>query len=255
MLSRRIIACLDVRDGVVVKGVKFRNHRIVGEIEELALRYSAEGADELVFYDISASPDSRVVDRNWVKRVARLINIPFCVAGGIKSLADAEAILECGADKVSINSMALNNPALIDELAVKLGSQCVVVGIDSRLVHNEFRPHQFTGSVKKSLATTRETSEWVREVQSRGAGEVVLNAMSNDGVGLGFDLAQTRMIRTICKVPLIASGGAGRAQDFFDVFDRCDVDGALAAGVFHSGEIQIQELKTNLKIQGLEIRL
>ncbi len=213
---------------------------------ELASRYSGEGADELVFYDITASPDRRSVDRSWVSNVASVIDIPFCVAGGIRTLADAEEVLNKGADKISINTPALENPDLITELARRFGSQCVVLGVDSREQDGEYRVYQYTGDPDKTQAADRLTVDWVREAQERGAGEVVLNCMNQDGVRKGYDVAQLALLRTNASVPLIASGGAGAMSHFRDVFDIADVDGALAASVFHSAEINIGALKRYL---------
>src|SRR6187402_3366878 len=204
ILARRLIPCLDVRDGQVVKGVQFRDHRVVGEILELAQRYRDEGADELVFYDITASPEGRSVDRSWIGRVAAVLDIPFCVAGGIRSVADAEAILNAGAEKISVNSPALADPELIDRLAARFGSQCVVVGIDSQTVPDGFRVYQFTGDPDRSRDSGRDTLQWAREVQDRGAGEIVLNCMASDGVRRGYDIAQLKAVRDICHVPLVA---------------------------------------------------
>ena len=255
MLSRRIIPCLDVREGRVVKGVKFRDHIDMGDITELALRYRDQGADELVFYDISASPEGRSVDRAWIERVARLIDIPFCVAGGIRDVETARDILNAGADKISINTPALERPQLIEELADAFGQQCVVVGIDSiREADGQWRVRSYTGDPAKTRAEARLTLDWVREVQQRGAGEIVLNCMDSDGVRKGYDIAQLRQARALCTVPLIASGGAGTPQHFADVFEQADVDGALAASVFHSGAIAIPELKQFLREQQIEVR-
>ena len=184
----------------MVKGVQFRNHRVVGDILELAARYREEGADELVFYDITASPDERTVDRSWVSGVARVIDIPFCVAGGIKTLADAEDVLNKGADKISINSPALANPDLITELATRFGSQCVVIGIDSREEDGDWFVYQYTGDPDKTTAAQRRTLDWVREVQDRGAGEIVLNCINQDGVRQGYDLVQLAAVRSIRKL-------------------------------------------------------
>ncbi|MDV5170597.1 imidazole glycerol phosphate synthase subunit HisF [Photobacterium rosenbergii] len=257
MLARRIIPCLDVRDGQVVKGVQFRNHEIIGDIVPLAKRYAEEGADELVFYDITASSDGRVVDKSWVARVAEVIDIPFCVAGGIKSAEDASRILQFGADKVSINSPALADPNLITELADKFGVQCIVVGIDSYFDADtgKYQVYQFTGDESRTKATRWETRDWVQEVQRRGAGEIVLNMMNQDGVRNGYDLTQLNMVREVCHVPLIASGGAGEMVHFADAFNKANVDGALAASVFHKQIINIGELKQYLKQQDVEIRL
>ena len=256
MLSGRIIPCLDVRDGKVVKGVRFRDHVVMGEIVELALRYRDEGADELVFYDITASPEGRSVDRGWVERVARVIDIPFCVAGGIRSVDEARAVLYAGADKISVNSPALERPALIDELAGAFGVQCVVVGIDSlRDADGEWRVRQYTGDPGKTQALARRTLDWMVEAQQRGAGEIVLNCMGSDGVRRGYDLEQLSAARALCRVPLIASGGAGAPEHFRDAFIEADVDGALAASVFHSGAISIPDLKHYLRGQDIAIRL
>lgn len=254
MLARRIIPCLDVRDGQVVKGVRFRDHVVMGSILELALRYRDAGADELVFYDITASPEGRSVERAWVERVARAIDIPFCVAGGIRSVEDARQVLYAGADKISINSPALENPDLIDALSAEFGQQCIVVGIDSREVDGEYRVNQYTGDPSKSRELARRTFDWVREVSARGAGEIVLNCMNVDGVRQGYDIAQLRAVRALTDLPLIASGGAGTPEHFAAVMREADVDGALAASVFHSGAIAIPDLKRYLLQQGLVVR-
>ncbi|MCK6371147.1 MAG: imidazole glycerol phosphate synthase subunit HisF [Gammaproteobacteria bacterium] len=254
MLARRIIPCLDVRDGQVVKGVQFRNHRVMGEILELARRYRDEGADELVFYDITASPQGRSVDRTWINRVAAVLDIPFCVAGGIRSVRDAEEVLNFGADKISINSPALANPSLISELARRFGSQCVVVGIDSREEDGAYRVYQNTGDPEKTSLARRDTLRWVGEVQDRGAGEIVLNCMNQDGVRQGYDIRQLQLMRSKCAVPLIASGGAGEMAHFREVFRQARVDGALAASVFHSAAINITTLKEYLRSEGIEVR-
>ncbi|MBN8736715.1 MAG: imidazole glycerol phosphate synthase subunit HisF [Xanthomonadales bacterium] len=255
MLSRRIIPCLDVREGRVVKGVRFRDHVVVGDIVELALRYRDEGADELVFYDITASPQGRSVDRAWVERVARGIDIPFCVAGGIRGGQDARAVLHAGADKISINSPALERPALIDELAAAFGVQCVVVGIDSsRDEDGEWRVRQYSGDPSRMRDAARRTLDWIGEAQRRGAGEIVLNCMDSDGVRRGYDIEQLHAARAICRVPLVASGGAGAREHFREAFVAADVDGALAASVFHSGHIAIPALKAWLQEQGVTVR-
>jgi len=228
---------------------------VVGDIVDLAQKYCEDGADELVFYDITASPDGRTVDRSWVDRVAAVINIPFCVAGGIRSVADAELVLNKGADKISVNSPALENPALITELAVRFGSQCVVLGVDSRESDGQYSVHQYTGDPDKTVAAERDTLAWIHEGQERGIGEVVLNCMNQDGVRCGYDNVQLRMVRDQCRVPLIASGGAGNMQHFADTFELANVDGALAASVFHSGEIRIPDLKEFLSNNALDIRI
>jgi cyclase len=256
MLSRRIIPCLDVREGRVVKGVQFRDHVDMGDIVELATRYRDQGADELVFYDITASPQGRSVDHGWVERVARVIDIPFCVAGGIRSVDDARAVLLAGADKISINTPALERPALIGELAEAFGVQCVVVGIDSvRDADGEWRVRSHTGDPDAMRAPGKRTLDWVVEAQALGAGEIVLNCMGSDGVRGGYDIEQLQAVRAICGVPLVASGGAGEAAHFADVFHEADVDAALAASVFHSGAVPIPALKQALRAQGIEVRL
>ena len=255
MLAKRIIPCLDVRDGQVVKGVRFRDHRVVGDIIELAIRYRDEGDDELVFYDITASPEGRGVDVRWIERCATVLDIPFCVAGGIRSVAAAEQILAAGAEKISVNSPALENPALIGELARRFGSQCVVIGIDSETIGDEFRVYRYTGDPDRAGDSGRATLDWVREVQDRGAGEIVLNCMASDGVRRGYDLKQLREVRARCHVPLVASGGAGCAEHFVSVFNDAAVDAALAASIFHSGTLAIPDLKRELATQGIEVRL
>ncbi len=243
-----------MRDGQVVKGVQFRNHRVMGEILDLARRYRDEGADELVFYDITASPEERSVDRGWINRVAAVLDIPFCVAGGIRSVRDAEEVLNFGADKISVNTPALANPGLITDLARRFGSQCVVVGIDSREEDGIYRVYQNTGDPRKTRMAGRDTLQWVTEVQDRGAGEIVLNCMNRDGVRNGYDVAQLQKVRDICKLPLIASGGAGAMVHFAEVFLQARVDGALAATVFHSATISIAALKAFLRDRSIEVR-
>jgi cyclase len=254
MLAKRIIPCLDVKDGRVVKGVRFRNHEDVGDILDLARRYRDEGADELVFYDITASPEARSVSRAWIGRVAAEIDIPFCVAGGIRSVDDARAVLAAGADKTSINSPALENPALIDDLARAFGTQCVVIGVDSRFDDGDWWVYQYTGDEKRTVAARRRTLDWVREVVARGAGEIVLNCMNNDGVRQGYDLPQLAAVRDAVAVPLIASGGAGCSEHFIDVFRKTKVDGALAASVFHKGVVAIPTLKQALAANDIPVR-
>jgi cyclase len=244
-----------VRAGQVVKGVRFRDHRVVGDIIELAQRYCRDGADELVFYDIAASPDGRTVDRAWVSRVAAVLDIPFCVAGGIRSVADAEAVLNMGADKISINSPALERPGLISELARRFGSQCVVLGVDSRVERGGYRVYRLTGDPGKTADAGRDTIAWIREAQDRGIGEIVLNCMDRDGVREGYDWVHLEEVRRHSDVPLIASGGAGEKRHFLDAFRRASVDGALAAGIFHSGELAVPDLKAFLAANGIEVRL
>jgi cyclase len=254
MLAKRIIPCLDVRDGKVVKGIQFDNHQIVGDIVALAEFYCQSGADELVFYDITASCENRTAGKEWVKKVAQHLSVPFCVAGGIRSITDAEVILNAGADKISVNSPALENPALINELSEVFGQQCVVIGIDSFKEDNDFKVCQYTGDVKKMRKTLRSTVDWIAEVEQRGAGEIVLNCMQQDGMRQGYDMEQLQNIRSKTTLPLIASGGAGSMEDFLTVFQKAQVDGALAASVFHSGAIQIPALKEFLIKNHIEIR-
>ncbi|PPI88870.1 imidazole glycerol phosphate synthase subunit HisF [Candidatus Pantoea edessiphila] len=255
MLAKRIIPCLDVCNNQVVKGIQFRNHKVIGDIISLAKYYSEEGADELVFYDITASVDSRVVDKNWIFRIAEVIDIPFCVAGGISNLEKANNILKSGADKISINSPALLDPSLITRLADRFGVQCIVVGIDTWFDknNNRYLVNQYTGDEFRMISTHWEIIDWVQEVQNLGAGEIVLNMMNQDGMFTGYDLVQLQKIRSVCKVPLIASGGAGTMQHFLDAFKQ-GIDGALAASVFHKNIINISQLKNFLTNQGVEVR-
>jgi cyclase len=238
----------------VVKGRRFRDHRVVGEVIDLACRYRDAGADELVFYDITASPEGRSVDRAWVDRVAEVLDIPFCVAGGVRSVADAEGLLAAGADKISVNSPALERPELIDELARRFGAQCVVVGVDSQMTPAGFQVYQYTGDPERSRDSGRSTLAWVREAQERGAGEIVLNCMAADGVRAGYDIEQLCTVRAHCQVPLVASGGAGTEEHFAAAFTQGRVDAALAAGAFHSGHIVIGTLKQFLRSRGIEVR-
>jgi cyclase len=248
---------LDVKNNQVVKGVKFKEHEIVGDILELAQAYSQAGADELVFYEITASVEKRLLDVSWVEQIARYINIPFCVAGGIKSVSDAAKVLEMGADKISINSPAIARPELIKELHDEFGKQCVVVGIDSfyDVETDQYLVYQLTGDPNAASQTRYKTQEWVQRVQDLGAGEIVLNCMNQDGVRKGYDNEQLFKIRDICHVPLIASGGAGVPADFVDVFEKSNVDGALAASVFHKGVIDITDLKQYLAQEKVNVRL
>lgn len=254
MLARRIIPCLDVADGKVVKGRQFRDHVVVGEIEDLAAAYSDQGADELVFYDITASADRQQVSREWVERVAQRINIPFCVAGGITSVNTAKEILFSGAEKISINTPALMRPELITELANEFGSQCVVVGVDSLRLDNDFWVRSHTGRASSQRSTPWRTMDWILEVQERGAGEIVLNCMDQDGVRRGYDIEQLKAARQLCEVPLIASGGAGKLEDFAQVFSEAHVDGALAASVFHHQIFSISQVKKYCGEKGIVIR-
>lgn len=254
MVAKRIIPCLDVREGKVVKGVQFRDHEVVGDIVGLAQRYRDEGADELVFYDITASSDGRLVDRTWIARVSAVLDIPFCVAGGIRSLADGRAILAAGADKISINSPALADPSLIDRMAAEFGSQCIVVGIDSRREDGDYYVYQFTGDVAKTVSTRRRTLDWAAEAARRGAGEIVLNCMNEDGMRQGYDLEQLRAVRARVNIPLVASGGAGAREHFAAVFAGANVDAALAASVFHKQVVTVGEVKGFLAAHGITVR-
>lgn len=255
MLTKRIIPCLDVLNDQVVKGVKFQNHRIVGDIVTLATHYSEQGADELVFYDIAASTREQGVSPQWVADIAKAINIPFCVAGGIRSIDQARTILNAGADKISINSPALERPELIDELVDAFGQQCIVVGVDSNYIDNEYVVCQYTGDVEKTLKTTRRTKDWIKEIVKRGAGEIVINCMQQDGVKNGYDIAHLAAISQEVNIPVIASGGAGEMMHFNEVFQKTRVSGALAASVFHSGSIDVCELKAYLKTHDHNIRI
>lgn len=257
MLAKRIIPCLDVRDGMVVKGVKFSNHRVAGEIAPLARKYAQEGADEIVLYDITASVEKRRVNSWWVREVAQHLDIPFSVAGGISNISDAGQILENGADKISINTPALLNPKLIDELAREFGSQCIVLGVDSWLDGADKRYHVYshTGDENSSRRTNRYTLEWVTEAVNRGVGEVVINVMNRDGVRSGYDVAHLREVTQRVAVPVVASGGAGEIRHFERVFKDADVSAALAASIFHSGELIVNDLKKELASAGICVRL
>ena len=254
MPTARIIPCLDVADGRVVKGVKFRDHRDIGDIVDHALRYRDEGADELVFYDITASADGRTVDLAWVERVAAVIDIPFAVAGGIGDVAAARALLSAGADKVSVNSPALQRPDLLGELAAAFGRQCVVLGIDSHVGDDgRLSVKQFTGRLDATRNSGRETLSWAVEAARLGAGEIVLNCMDRDGVREGYDIAQLSTLVAAVDVPVIISGGAGTMAHFAEAF-RAGASGALAASVFHDRRIAIADLKDELASQGIEVR-
>ena len=255
MITKRIIPCLDVKEDKVVKGVQFKNHKIVGSILDLAEKYSDDGADELVFYDISASTKGTIVNRDWVSRIAEVINIPFCVAGGIKTLDDAKEILNLGADKISINTPALDNPKLIKQLSDEFGSQCVVIGMDIKIIDNEAYLFAKTGSEKTVYSTDILATDWMVKVQELGAGEVVINAMGQDGVQQGYNIGLLQKLEKFCSIPMIASGGAGGPQDFINVFQKTNVDGALAASIFHRNEFSIGEIKGVLKANKINIRI
>lgn len=254
MPAKRIIACLDVKGGRVVKGVRFEGHADSGDPLELALYYRDEGADEIVIYDIAASAERRTIDYAWLKQIARGLDVPLCVAGGIRTVEQAIQCLEHGADKVSINSPALERPDFIGELAAVAGSQCVVVGVDSRIEDGAWYAHQYTGDARTSMRTPRLMLDWIVEAQARGAGEIVLNCMDSDGARQGYDIAQLKAARAMLTIPLVASGGAGNADDFIRVFAETDVSGALAAGALHSRALRIPQLKRTLLVAGLEVR-
>jgi imidazole glycerol-phosphate synthase subunit HisF len=252
--SKRIIACLDIKDGRVIKGVRFEGHADAGDPVDLALRYRDEGADEIVIYDITASTRGRTIDYAWLSQVARQLDVPLCVAGGIRTLEQAIACLEHGADKVSINSPALERPDFINELAETAGSQCVVIGVDSRSVEGEWVTYQYTGDAATIRKTPRKTLDWIAEAQQRGAGEVVLNCMDRDGTRDGYDHEQLAAARALLSIPLIASGGAGSARHFADVFANADPSGALAASIFHFRKVSIAEVKAAVAAAGFEVR-
>ncbi len=254
MPSKRIIVCLDVKDGRVVKGVRYEGHVDAGDPAELAVRYRNEGADEIVIYDIAASPQRRTIDYGWIAGVARRLDVPLCVAGGIRTIGQAIACLEHGADKISINSPALERPDFIDELACVVGSQCVVVGVDSKWLDSEWLVHQYTGDAVAMRATQRRMLDWIVEAQERGAGEIVLNCMDRDGTRDGYDIEQLAAARARLSIPLVASGGAGSAAHFAEVFAGADVSGALAAGIFHFRRVGIAEVKRAVAAAGLEVR-
>lgn len=234
---------------------KFQGNVDLGDPVDYARRYYEQGADELVFYDIGASPEGRGVDVAWIERIARLIDIPFCVAGGIRTVEQARRVLGAGADKVSVNSPALERPPLVAELAEAFGVQCVVVGVDSlRDADGDWRVRRNAGDPARTQALPLRTLDWIVQAQRLGAGEIVLNCMGADGVRHGYDLEQLRAARAVCAVPLVASGGAGTAAHFAQAFQEADVDAALAASVFHSGELPIPELKATLRAQGIEVR-
>ena len=252
MLSKRIIPCLDVKDGQTVKGVNFENLRYAGDPVELAKKYSNEGADELVFLDITATNEGRKTTVEMVKKVAEQVFIPFTVGGGIKSLDDMKILLKAGADKIAINSAAVKNPDLINEASTYFGSQCVVVAIDAKKIDNEFFVHINAGKKNTGIKLL----DWAKEVEQRGAGEILLTSMDADGTQNGFDLAMTKLVSTAVKIPVIASGGAGaNSNHFVEVFKDGYADAALAASIFHFGTLPIPELKKQLKTNDIEVRI
>ena len=250
-LAKRIIPCLDVKDGRTVKGVNFVNLQDAGDPVELAWNYSNQGADELVFLDITATVERRKTIVELVKAVARQINIPFTIGGGINEILDADALLNAGADKISINSAAVRNPQLINQMAKAFGVQFVVVAIDTRLINKKNIVHLNGGRIPTAL----ETIDWIKEAEDRGAGEILLTSMEHDGTKAGFDNQLLELVNKVVGIPVIASGGAGTAQHFVDVFTKTNIDAALAASVFHYGEILIPDLKEILYNKNIEVRL
>lgn len=250
MLTKRIIPCLDVKDGRTVKGVNFENLRDAGDPVELAKVYADEGADELVFLDISATLEKRKTLVELVKHVASALNIPFTVGGGISSIDDVRALLNAGADKVSINSSAVKRPELINELSQEFGSQCIVVAIDTKLYDGQSRVHTHGGTIPTEL----DTFEWVKEVEKRGAGEILLTSMDHDGVKQGFANEVTSKVSQLVGIPVIASGGAGEMSHFVDTFTEGKADAALAASIFHFKEIAIPELKKYIQSNNVPVR-
>ncbi|HWY79329.1 MAG TPA: imidazole glycerol phosphate synthase subunit HisF [Candidatus Sulfotelmatobacter sp.] len=253
MLVKRIIACLDIKDGRVVKGVKFDNHEDAGDPIALAKKYAAEGVDELVFYDITASADKRNIMLDLVKKVAKEIFIPFTVGGGIKSIEDIRALLLSGADKISLNTAALENPNLINEASQQYYPS-IVIGIDSLYKDGKDIVYSHTGRREARKNTKRETLDWIREVQERGAGEITINSMNADGTKRGYDIRLFRKINVITTIPVIASGGAGKLEDFADAFTKGNVDAALAASLFHFGDLKINDVKNYLKKSKIPVR-
>ncbi len=249
MITKRIIACLDIANGKVVKGVKFGNHEVIGDAFELAQKYSDNGINELVLYDILASANGTEIDTKMIENVAKVVNIPFCVAGKIDSCKKVEKCLKMGADKVSINSPALKNPDLIDEIVKNFGSSTLVIGVDTK--GGEI--YKNTGNVDKTEKCNVSVFDWVKEVENRGAGEIVVNSMSFDGTKNGFDIELLDKITKLVKVPVIASGGAGKIEDFVEVFTKTAVSGALGASVFHKNLVDIKKLKNRLMESGIEV--
>lgn len=251
MLTKRIIPCLDIKNGRTVKGVNFVDLRDAGDPVILAKQYANMGADELVFLDISATLEGRATTREMVLHVAEQVNIPFTVGGGITSVEDVDALLQCGADKVSINSSAVKRPNLVNELAEKFGSQCVVVAIDAKQMEGQWKVHLAGGSIPTDI----DLFEWAKEVEQRGAGEILFTSMDHDGTKNGFANEALAKLSEMLNIPIIASGGAGHIEHFIDTFKKGKADAALAASVFHFGEIPIQELKRTLKNNHIEVRL
>jgi len=251
MLTRRIIPCLDIKDGRTVKGVNFINMRDAGDPVELASQYATQGADELVFLDISATDEKRKTFAMLVKEIARNINIPFTVGGGINSIADVAPLLEAGADKVSINSAAVRNPELIDQLSKAFGSQCIVAAIDARNINHSWIVHTHGGK----NPTDQKLFTWAKECENRGSGEILFTSMDHDGTKSGFAIDALEKLHDLLTIPVIASGGAGNTKHFLDVFSSGKADAALAASIFHFGEIKIPDLKKYLSQNNIPVRL
>jgi cyclase len=251
MLAKRIIPCLDIKDGQTVKGIEFENLLNVGDPVELGKYYSDNGADELDFLDITASHEKRKTLNKLVKRIAEQINIPFTVGGGISSIEDAETILSAGADKISVNSAAINNPVLIEEIAKKFGSQFIVLAIDAKFENDKWIVYKNGGRIKTEL----ELFSWAKEAETLGCGEILFTSMNHDGTKNGFALEALKKLTETLNIPVIASGGAGKIKDFLDVFSYSNVEAALAASVFHYKEIEIADLKKQLNNEGIPIRL
>ncbi|MBP8033900.1 MAG: imidazole glycerol phosphate synthase subunit HisF [Bacteroidia bacterium] len=251
MITKRIIPCLDIKDGRTVKGINFENIKDAGDPVELAIEYAKQGADELVFLDITATNEKRKTLSELVTRIAKHINIPFTVGGGISSIEDVSILLNSGADKISVNTSAVKNPQLIKELANQFGSQCVVLAIDTKFENNDWYVYLNGGRVKTDLKTI----DWAKQAVALGAGEILLTSMNNDGTKDGFAIDITKQISEVVNVPVIASGGAGNMQHFKEIFENGKADAALAASVFHYKEIAIPQLKTYLKENNIEIRL
>lgn len=250
MLKKRIIPCLDIKDGKTVKGIQFEDLRIAGDPVELAKKYVKDGADELVFLDITATLEGRKTLIELVEKLSLEINIPFTIGGGISSVQDVEALLKAGADKVSINSAAVRRPELVREIAQQFGNQCVVAAIDTKQLEGEDFVFINGGKIKTELKTL----DWVKTVTDLGAGEILLTSMDFDGTKNGFDIRMLQNVSDVCQLPMIASGGAGKMEDFTEVFTKTKVTGALAASIFHFNEIKISDLKENLKQNKIYIR-
>lgn len=250
MLKKRIIPCLDIKDGKTVKGIQFEDLRIAGDPVELAKKYVKDGADELVFLDITATLENRKTLIELVEKLSLEINIPFTIGGGISSVQDVEALLKAGADKVSINSAAVRRPELVREIAQQFGNQCVVVAIDTKQIDGE--DYVFINGGK--IQTEHKTLDWLKTVTNLGAGEILLTSMDFDGTKNGFDIRMLQNVAAVCQLPIIASGGAGKMEDFTKVFNETKVTGALAASIFHFNEIKITDLKENLKQNKIAIR-